>query len=72
MNPKIHLVTDASGAVHLVRSLTKAGARKHVERKLGQSLHVKLPSQDELLAACSTRPSRTPLSRPVPAQRSNP
>ncbi len=56
MNPKIHLVTDASGAVHLVRSLTKAGARKHVERKLGQSLHVKLPSQDELLAAVQHTP----------------
>lgn len=48
---KIRQVTDATGAVHLVRSHTDGGARKHVTNKLGQQLHVKVPSQDELVAA---------------------
>lgn len=55
---KIHHVTDGAGTVHLVRAHTKAGARRHVERKLGQGLQVKVPTQDELLAA---RDAGTPI-----------
>lgn len=48
---KIRHVTDSTGKVHLVRSHTDSGARKHVTNKLGQDLAVKVPTQDELVAA---------------------
>lgn len=48
---KIHKIVDQTGAVHLVKSHTKGGARKHVAAKLRDSLHVKVPTQDELVAA---------------------
>lgn len=51
MSTKIHHVTDTAGTVHLVRARTKAGARRFVEHKLGSALVVKVPTQDELLAA---------------------
>jgi hypothetical protein len=48
---KIHHVTDNSGAIHLVRAHTIAGARKFVADKLGQNIAAKVPTQDELVAA---------------------
>lgn len=48
---KIRQVTDATGAVHLVRSATERGARKFVQNKLGQQLHVKVATQEDLVAA---------------------
>ena len=51
MSTKIHHVTDSAKGIHLVRARTKAGARRFVEHKLGSALVVKVPTQDELLAA---------------------
>jgi hypothetical protein len=48
---KIHHVTDNSGAIHLVRAHTTAGARKFVAAKLGQNMTAKVPTQDELVSA---------------------
>lgn len=48
---KIHKITDQSGSVYLVKSHTKGGARKFVAAKLRDGLHVKVPTQDELVAA---------------------
>lgn len=48
---KIHHVTDGTGAVHLVKSHTKAGARRFVAAKLGHKITAKVPTQDELVAA---------------------
>lgn len=48
---KIYKVTDHTGAVHLVKAHTKVGARKYVANKLRDSLHVKVPTQDDLVAA---------------------
>ncbi|MBP7622433.1 MAG: hypothetical protein KA763_00565 [Xanthomonadales bacterium] len=48
---KIHHVTDNSGATHLVRAHTIAGARNFVTAKLGQNMKAKVPTQDELVAA---------------------
>lgn len=53
---KIYLVTDGAGTAHLVRAHTSRGAAKHVERKLGQQIHAKVPSQEELLGAAAHTP----------------
>lgn len=54
---KIHLVTIHSldsGAPErsfLVKSHTRAGATKHVMRRVGRFIDAKVPTQDELVAA---------------------
>jgi hypothetical protein len=58
VSTKIHHVTDNAGGVHIVRSHTKAGARRFVEHKIGSGLLVKVSTQDELLTA---RDAGTPI-----------
>ncbi len=57
MSTKIHLVTLHSvdsgkpERTYLVRAHTRAGAERHVNRKLAGFIEAKVPTQDELVAA---------------------
>jgi hypothetical protein len=57
MSTKIHHVTLHSvdsgkpERTYLVRAHTRAGAEKHIARKLAGFIEAKVPTQDELVAA---------------------
>lgn len=58
---KIHIVTlhDVDSGKpqrkFLVRAHTKAGAERHIERRVGRFIEAKVPTQDELVEALNSR-----------------